>query len=320
MAAKAGPTSAAAAAIDEGALSKERAVEFARKSTFIEDRFESIFRELAAVLAATEALQTRSLALADELKAYAEGETPGIRAASAAVGDALGSVAEERRLMYDRLVARVYQPLNAYASKTKESRTWYAQLQKAMAKPHKTDVKTQETLYLERVRRFEEGKVADVKAILGHLAHSELEFHAHAIEAMSRAHAAVLAIDERGECAESLRGAMPQSAAAPAPAVPSTTSSSTPGRQQSRRQARAPQPAASAGGGGSPWRGGVPPADLSLTGTSSTFGSSQEMSASQRRRAAQVAAAGPGVFSATASTRIQSMTDTMGSTASFIRR
>jgi hypothetical protein len=71
----------------------------------------------------------------------------------------------------------------------------------------------QDAVYVDRMRRFEEEKIIDVKAIAGNWVHTHMEFAARSLELLSRAHQLVLLVDEKPELAQSLRGvvaAVPQ--------------------------------------------------------------------------------------------------------------
>lgn len=196
-------------------LSAKRAEEFGAKLDFVSHNLETLFRDVTTILNTTNKLRTRTLAFAEHLKAYSDGETPGLRQALSGLSDCLRIVEDHRRTMYDRLIEKVYRTLNGYADKCAEARSWRQQRTKAVSgkKPAATaqadaaeDRERQDAVFVDRMRRFEQEKIADVKGIAGHWVHAHMEFCARSMEMLSDAHQLILLVEETPELAQSLRG------------------------------------------------------------------------------------------------------------------
>eukprot|EP01135_Chromosphaera_perkinsii_P005968 Nk52_evm13s375 gene=Nk52_evmTU13s375 len=172
--------------------------------------------------------------LTQNIAIYADNETPGIKQAFGGISEAFGELYVHRQLHAERLQLKVMQPLHMYKkickiakddlharegvkhkevkksnslsqlqAKDPTNRTKISQAKLELAGAHSEVLHINKAL-LENMEQFERQKIRDLKVIFQEYIHTELAYHAKAIEAFTKAYQKIDFIDEEVDIDEFL--------------------------------------------------------------------------------------------------------------------
>eukprot|EP01137_Pigoraptor_chileana_P006006 Opistho-2@49847 len=198
----------------------------------VEKAFAGIYIDVMGVARKSGRLRNKFDSLGRHLMLYAENETPGIRMSMSAVAEIMSQVQDFRQQEIERLEHKVLQPLKMYKTHCKtakdELKTRESAKEKELSKQRAldklqikdpnnrakisqakldlagatTEVNHANKTLAENMERFEQKKIADIKMIMAEFIHTEMLFHARALEMYTKARAALEAINEHDDMQE----------------------------------------------------------------------------------------------------------------------